>query len=70
MFVTTRRSAALAIFFVVVAMIAFVAVAIFVIVAVAIVAVTVMAGLTFGTVLTLILVPVLYTTLYRLKAPA
>ena len=28
-------------------------------------AVTVMAGLTFGTVLTMILVPVLYATLYR-----
>lgn len=32
-------------------------------------AVTVMAGLTFGTVLTLILVPVLYATLYKLRAP-
>ncbi len=31
-------------------------------------AVTVMAGLTFGTVLTLVLVPVLYSTLYRIKA--
>ncbi|MGR8950467.1 MAG: efflux RND transporter permease subunit [Gammaproteobacteria bacterium] len=33
-------------------------------------AVTVMAGLTFGTVLTLILVPVLYAALFRLKANA
>jgi multidrug efflux pump subunit AcrB len=32
-------------------------------------AVTIMAGLTFGTVLTMILVPVLYATLYKLKAP-
>jgi multidrug efflux pump subunit AcrB len=30
-------------------------------------AVTVMAGLTFGTILTLVLVPVLYATLYKLK---
>ncbi|MGB1884437.1 MAG: efflux RND transporter permease subunit [Gammaproteobacteria bacterium] len=33
-------------------------------------AVTVMAGLTFGTALTLILVPVLYATLYRIEEPA
>jgi multidrug efflux pump subunit AcrB len=33
-------------------------------------AVTVMAGLTFGTVLTMVLVPVLYAMLFRLKAPA
>ena len=33
-------------------------------------AVTVMAGLTFGTVLTLVLVPVLYSTLYGLKDSA
>lgn len=32
--------------------------------------VTIMAGLTFGTVLTMLLVPVLYATLYKLKAPA
>jgi multidrug efflux pump subunit AcrB len=31
--------------------------------------VTVMAGLTFGTILTMILVPVLYSTIYKLKAP-
>jgi multidrug efflux pump subunit AcrB len=31
-------------------------------------AVTVMAGLTFGTILTMILVPTLYATLYRLRA--
>ena len=31
-------------------------------------AVTIMAGLTFGTILTMVLVPVLYATLYRLKA--
>ena len=33
-------------------------------------AVTVMAGLAFGTVLTMVLVPVLYALFYRLKAPA
>jgi multidrug efflux pump subunit AcrB len=33
-------------------------------------AVTVMAGLTFGTILTMVLVPVLYAMLFRLKAPA
>ena len=33
-------------------------------------AVTLMAGLTFGTVLTMVLVPVLYATLFRLSAPA
>jgi multidrug efflux pump subunit AcrB len=32
--------------------------------------VTIMAGLTFGTILTMILVPVLYATLYKIKAPA
>jgi multidrug efflux pump subunit AcrB len=32
--------------------------------------VTIMAGLTFGTVLTMVLVPVLYATLYRIKVPA
>jgi multidrug efflux pump subunit AcrB len=31
--------------------------------------VTIMAGLTFGTILTMILVPVLYATLYKIKAP-
>ena len=30
---------------------------------------TIMAGLTFGTILTMILVPVLYATLYRIPAP-
>jgi len=30
-------------------------------------AVTIMAGLTFGTVLTMVLVPVLYATLYRVS---
>jgi multidrug efflux pump subunit AcrB len=33
-------------------------------------AVTIMAGLTVGTVFTMIVVPVLYTTLYRIRAPA
>ncbi|MGI9493818.1 MAG: efflux RND transporter permease subunit, partial [Geminicoccaceae bacterium] len=33
-------------------------------------AVTIMAGLTFGTILTMIMVPVLYATFYRLKSPA
>ncbi|MCH7914077.1 MAG: efflux RND transporter permease subunit [Deltaproteobacteria bacterium] len=33
-------------------------------------AVTIMAGLTFGTVLTMVLVPVLYSTLYRIPSPA
>ena len=33
-------------------------------------AVTIMAGLTFGTVLTMVLVPVLYATLYRVPSPA
>ncbi len=33
-------------------------------------AVTIMAGLSFGTVLTMILVPVLYATIYRLKPGA
>ena len=33
-------------------------------------AVTIMAGLTFGTVLTMVLVPVLYTTLYRIPSPS
>ncbi len=33
-------------------------------------AVTIMAGLTFGTVLTMVLVPVLYATLYRIRSPA
>ncbi len=32
-------------------------------------AVTIMAGLTFGTVLTMVVVPVLYTTLYRIPPP-
>jgi len=32
-------------------------------------AMTIMAGLTFGTVLTMILVPTFYTTLYRIKSP-
>ena len=32
-------------------------------------AVTIMAGLTFGTVLTMIVVPVLYAILYRLPSP-
>ena len=32
-------------------------------------AVTVMAGLTFGTILTMVLVPVLYATLYRISSP-
>ena len=32
-------------------------------------AVTVMAGLTFGTILTMVLVPVLYATLYRIPSP-
>ncbi len=33
-------------------------------------AVTIMAGLTFGTVLTMVLVPVLYTMFYRIRSPA
>ena len=33
-------------------------------------AITIMAGLTFGTVLTMILVPVFYATLYKIKVPA
>jgi multidrug efflux pump subunit AcrB len=33
-------------------------------------AMTIMAGLTFGTVLTMVLVPVLYATLYRIPSPA
>ena len=33
-------------------------------------AITLMAGLTFGTILTMVLVPVLYSTLYRIKSPA
>ena len=33
-------------------------------------AVTIMAGLSFGTVLTMVLVPVLYATFYRIKSPA
>ena len=33
-------------------------------------AVTIMGGLTVGAVLTLVLVPVLYATLYRVKSPA
>jgi len=32
-------------------------------------AVTIMAGLTFGTILTMVLVPVFYATLYRLPSP-
>ena len=32
-------------------------------------AITVMAGLAFGTVLTMVVVPVLYATLYRIQAP-
>jgi multidrug efflux pump subunit AcrB len=32
-------------------------------------AVTIMAGLTFATVLTMVLVPVLYVTLYRIPSP-
>ena len=32
-------------------------------------AVTIMAGLTFGTILTMIMVPVLYAMFYRLKSP-
>ena len=31
--------------------------------------VTIMAGLTFGTVLTMVLVPVLYATIYRIPSP-
>ena len=33
-------------------------------------AVTIMAGLAFGTVLTMVLVPVLYATLFKIKVPA
>jgi multidrug efflux pump subunit AcrB len=33
-------------------------------------AVTVMAGLTFGTILTMVLVPTLYATFYRIERPA
>ena len=33
-------------------------------------AVTIMAGLTFGTILTMVVVPVLYATLYRVSGPA
>jgi multidrug efflux pump subunit AcrB len=33
-------------------------------------AVTIMAGLTFGTVLTMVLVPVLYATFYKIKSPS
>jgi multidrug efflux pump subunit AcrB len=33
-------------------------------------AVTIMAGLAFGTILTMILLPVLYAVLYRLKSPS
>ena len=33
-------------------------------------AVTVMAGLTVGTVLTMVLVPVIYATFYRIKIPS
>ncbi len=32
-------------------------------------AVTIMAGLSFGTILTMVLVPVLYVTLHRIRAP-
>ena len=32
-------------------------------------ALTIMAGLTFGTVLTMVLVPVLYATFYRIPSP-
>jgi multidrug efflux pump subunit AcrB len=32
--------------------------------------VTIMAGLSFGTILTMVLVPVLYATLYKIKAPS
>jgi multidrug efflux pump subunit AcrB len=32
-------------------------------------AVTIMVGLTFGTILTMVLVPTMYATLYRIKAP-
>lgn len=32
-------------------------------------AVTIMAGLTFGTMLTMVVVPVLYCTLFRIKSP-
>ena len=32
-------------------------------------AVTIMAGLTFGTILTMVLVPVLYATLYKIPSP-
>ncbi len=32
-------------------------------------AITIMAGLSFGTILTMILVPVLYATLYKVQAP-
>ncbi|MCZ6517171.1 MAG: efflux RND transporter permease subunit, partial [Gammaproteobacteria bacterium] len=32
-------------------------------------AMTIMAGLTFGTILTMVLVPVLYATLYRIQSP-
>ena len=32
-------------------------------------AMTIMAGLTFGTMLTMILVPVIYSTLYRVRSP-
>jgi multidrug efflux pump subunit AcrB len=33
-------------------------------------AITIMAGLSFGTVLTLVLVPTLYATIYRIPSPA
>ena len=33
-------------------------------------AITIMAGLMFGTVLTMLLVPVFYATLYKIKVPA
>jgi multidrug efflux pump subunit AcrB len=32
-------------------------------------AITIMFGLTFGTILTMVVVPVLYATLYRIKVP-
>jgi multidrug efflux pump subunit AcrB len=32
-------------------------------------AVTIMAGLAFGTILTMLVVPVLYTTLFRIRSP-
>ena len=33
-------------------------------------AMTIMAGLTFGTILTMVLLPVFYATFYRIRSPA